>query len=381
MKYYQVGGQETVTNVLAHKFIEEGHNVSVVCFTELSPIMLERADKQIHFYGLGDFKASKKNITSLREILINEKINIIINQWGLPYIPTKVASEASRSLNIKYISVYHNDPGTNGRLKVIEQQLHKEQSAIKRGVLKVKWQIVRIMTGISMNYVYRHSDFYALLSKSFIESFRKFAFLKNVSKVKVIANPLTIDFSDTDDLKQREILFVGRLENNQKRVDRILDIWALLYRKYPNWKLTIVGDGEDRDMLEEKSRKLQLKNIEFAGYHNPVEYFKRASILLLTSDYEGFGLVIIEGMIYGVVPVVYGSYSAVYDIIDDTVDGLIISKDTESVIPVKMAEKIEMLIDSPVLLNQMSIRAIEKSKNYSLDKIYLAWMSMLFNRH
>ena len=55
----------------------------------------------------------------------------------------------------------------------------------------------------------------------------------------------------------------------------------------------------------------------------PIQHYKEASIFLLTSDLEGFGLVVIESMSYGVVPVVYGSYEAIYDIIDNGKSGLI----------------------------------------------------------
>ena len=381
MKYYQVGGQETVTNVLAHKFIEEGYNVFIASFTELSPIMIERADKRIQFYTLDGFCASTKNVATLRKILIDEKISVVINQWGLPYISTKIVKKAKHALNIIYISVYHNDPNTNGRLKKVEQQLSKEQLIIKRWILKAKWQIIRIITGLSMNYVYRYSDVYVLLSKSFLKSFRKFAFLNNTSKVAVIANPLTVDLNDDKNIvKLKEILFVGRLVNIQKRVDRILDIWSLIHKKYCDWKLVIVGDGEDRKILERKAQDLQLKNIEFTGYKAPIEYYKRTSILLLTSDYEGFPLVLAEAMNFGAVPCVYNCCSAIYDIINDSINGFVIPKDVESAIPYKIAEKIEMLITSPELLKQMSTDAIKKSKMYSLDEIFKAWDSIMKGR-
>ena len=56
---------------------------------------------------------------------------------------------------------------------------------------------------------------------------------------------------------------------------------------------------------------LQLKHVKLEGMQYPRQYYERASILLLTSDFEGFGLVIVEGMAFGVIPIAYGSYSAV----------------------------------------------------------------------
>lgn len=76
--------------------------------------------------------------------------------------------------------------------------------------------------------------------------------------------------------------------------------------------------------LVEKVIQLKLNNVLFEGFQSPLEYYKRASLLILTSEYEGFPLVLAEAMSFGVIPVVYGSYSAVYDIISDGVDGVIL---------------------------------------------------------
>ena len=104
------------------------------------------------------------------------------------------------------------------------------------------------------------------------------------------------------------------MDCNQKRVLRILQTWALLEQRYPDWRLTIVGDGPDRVNLENQVFESQLENVSFEGFQNPRGYYERASILLLTSEFEGFPLVLPECMSFGVVPAVYGSYSAVYDI-------------------------------------------------------------------
>ena len=379
LKFYKVGGQETVTNILARKFVDEGHFVSVVCFTTLSPIMLKRADARINFHELNGFNASKKNVVQLRQILIDENIHVIIDQWGLPFISTWVAKQAIKRLQVKYVSVYHNDPGTNGRLKGIEEQLTCEQSPIKRGVLKIKRLFFRIVTGISMNYVYEKSDAYVLLSESYAEAFRKFAFLGNVSKVKIIANPLTIDIEKDDNIiKRKEIIFVGRLDNNQKRVDRILEIWAEIHEKHNDWKLTIVGDGSDRETLERQMQMLQLRNIEFAGYKDPAEYYKRASILLLVSEYEGFPLVLVEGMSMGAVPVVYGSFSAVFDIVENGVNGIIVPPEEGEYSRKSMIDALCSVLEDERKREFMSNNAVSVSVKFDIEKICEKWV-LLFN--
>ena len=97
------------------------------------------------------------------------------------------------------------------------------------------------------------------------------------------------------------------------------------------------------------------------------------SLCSLTSEFEGFPLVLAECMSFGVVPAVYGSYSAVYDIIEDAVDGVIVPKTEEGFNSSEMAERIKCLMEDNIKLNSMALAAIEKSKNYSIDKIYDQW--------
>lgn len=82
-------------------------------------------------------------------------------------------------------------------------------------------------------------------------------------------------------------------------------------------------------------------------------------------------------MSFGVVPVVYGSYSAVYDIIEDGKDGLIIPKTNEGFNAAVMAERMAAAMTDNRRLEQMALAGIGKSKNYSIDKIYQQWMEIL----
>ena len=73
----------------------------------------------------------------------------------------------------------------------------------------------------------------------------------------------------TKPVKQNEIIFVGRLDYSSKRVDRILKVWEKLQDKNIDWRLTIVGGGQDRERLENLSKQLKLERITFAGHTNP----------------------------------------------------------------------------------------------------------------
>ena len=376
MKFFEIGGQEVVTATLAKSFNDHNNHVFIACFNQPNKQMVERVDKNIQIYELNGFQCSKENVCRLSEILISEKIDIVINQWGLPYIGAKVLEKAKKGLNVKVIAIYHNDPGTNARIKDVEIELSKTDNGFKRLLLISKKNLYRFITSRSMRYVYNHSDVYQVLSPSFVERFKNFTGIKNPKKLMVQTNPVTIetgDFVFNPDNKEKEIIYVGRIDYNQKRVYRVIDTWALLEKKYTDWRLTIVGDGVERENIEKQAKALGLKNVSFEGFKSPIEYYKRARILMLTSEYEGFPLVLAECMSFGVVPAVYGSYSAVYDIVNDGVNGIVFPYQKEGFSAEKAAIQLQKIMHNDAVYNDMAEKAIETSKRYSVDEIYKSW--------
>ncbi len=381
LKSFEIGGLEVVTSVLANKFVIEGHNVVIWAFFEGKTSLKDRLDSRVDLmYGNG-FNSGKQNVKSLRDVLTDNKIQVVINQWGLPFIPAYTLKKAAKGLNVKIIAVYHNDPSSNGRTKEVEIALERCDNPLKRAFLKMKLYAFKQITAASMRYIYKNSDRFMVLSESFIKHFEDFTGIRHANKLIVQTNPITIDTEHYElDLskKQKEIVYVGRIDNQQKRTSRVIETWALLEDKHPDWILRIVGDGEERKNLEQLSRDLNLKRVVFEGFRQPSEYYKRASILILTSEYEGFGLVIVEGMSFGVVPVVLGSYSAIYDILKNRDNGIIVSYDKQAGFHAEeMAKEISWLIEHNAERERMAHNAYESSRNFSLDKIATNWQSTL----
>lgn len=117
----------------------------------------------------------------------------------------------------------------------------------------------------------------------------------------------------------------------------------------------------------------------FEGFQSPVTYYKRASILILTSEFEGFPLVLPEAMSFGVVPMTYGSFAAVYDIVDDRKNGAVIPYDSSGFKPQPMAERLAEWMKNPKELEKLALAALEKSRQYSMEYIYEEWMR-IFNK-
>lgn len=377
MKVFEVGGQEVVTATLADTFIKKGHQVVIASFKQPNDMMVKRTNPAVRFYTIGDFKFSKENVDVVRSILQENHINVVINQWGLPFVPCKVLNKAKEGMDVKTIAIYHNSPDTNARIKDVEIALANTHNPIKKAILRTKMFAFKQITSKSMIYVYQHSDLYMVLSQSFIKKFKEFTGITHPDHLQVLTNPVTIDSSSYDyslSKKQKEIIYMGRIDYNQKRVYRVVDTWAKLEQKFPDWKLTIVGDGVERANIEKQVADYGLKRVSFEGFKQPKPYYERASILLLTSEYEGFPLVLAESMSFGVIPAVYNSYSAVGDIITDGKDGIVIPYHKEGYQADEAANMLATIMKDENKREQMALAAIEKSREYSVERIYQEWM-------
>ena len=377
LKGLGTGGLEVVTAVLANKFVAEGHGVSVFAFLGGEHSVAERLDGRVKLYAQDDYTVSRENVAKLRKVLQDDRIDIIVNQWGLPYTPIKVARKAARGLDVKIISVYHNAPSFNGRIQKLNIALTGCENLAKRwGLYLVRWAF-KMITSRAMAYIYRHSDLFLVLSPSYIGEFKRFTGVEDVDHLQVLTNPITVDNEDFGyrlENKQKEIIYVGRLDFVQKRVYRVIDTWNYLEERFPDWRLTIVGDGPDKENVEMHAKALGLKRVAFEGFQKPVPYYKRASILLLTSDFEGFPLVLAECMSFGVIPAVYDSYAAVRDIIDHGKDGIVIPYHPEGYRADEAASLVAGIMEDNGKREAMALAAIEKSREYSVERIYAEWM-------
>lgn len=382
LRSLDIGGLEVVTTVLANKFLEEGHNVFVFAFELRTGKVVDLLGSQIHLTIATGYRYNEQNVELLRSQLKEGKVDIVINQWGLPLIPIKVLNKAKQGLEVKIISVYHNDPLHNGRIQSVEAVMAKTSCLFKKMLLNIKRFVCRCVTGYAMRYIYNKSDCFMLLSSSFISHFQHFTKITDNRKLIVQTNPVTVNsenFVYQCEKKRKEVIFVGRIDYVQKRVYRVVEVWAQLEHCFPDWQLTIVGDGIERSNIERMVADLELQHVRFEGFQSPVPYYERASILLLTSEFEGFPLVLAECMSFGVIPVVYGSYSAVYDIIENDKDGFVIPYKKQGFQSEVMADTLGKVMMNEMKRNDMAIAAIEKSKNYSIDVIYQQWMNIISN--
>ncbi|SEL19907.1 Glycosyltransferase involved in cell wall bisynthesis [Maribacter orientalis] len=374
-KYPNHGGTEVVTTVLANAFAKKGYAVSIASFEQTVPELSTALDKTIKLFALSYPVYSRRNIRDLKKIIFKEDIDFVLNQWCLPLHVTKMCNAAIGKTKCKVISVLHGIPDKNKRLVHLENKIKATDNSIVLMFYKLAHEVLLNVTAYNLKYVYRYSAKYVVLSESYMESFIKLSKIKNASRLLTIGNPLTIsneDYQYDPTSKEKVILYVGRMDHTNKRVDRIIEAWEKLFEVYPDWKLVLIGDGPDRATLEKYVKRKKILGVQFKGFKNdaPTAHYAKSSILILTSDLEGFGLVLIEAMSYAVVPVVYGSYTAVYDIVTDNTSGFITNmpySEEETVL------KLKELMSNPNKRNLMAEQALDKSKNFKLEMILNQW--------
>lgn len=225
-------------------------------------------------------------------------------------------------------------------------------------------------------YVYYDEDFFNFFNSRKINEFKKIVFVSNESeqhfiekypelksKTKVINNLVNIkeiilksEEKVNIEKNKEDITFayVGRLNEHQKRISRLLNCFEILIEHNNNIKLWLIGSGEEHDKCQKFIDTKNLKeNIKLLGSQtNPYKYLKLADYLIITSDYEGFPVVYNEANILN---------KYIYTTINVTDDFYKIEDGYGLIIPInveQMAKKIEN-----------SIKTKPKVKKIDYDKL------------
>ena len=192
------------------------------------------------------------------------------------------------------------------------------------------------------------------------------------TNVKVIPNIVHLNEGGVSNCQNKRVIWVGRFDY-QKRPLEMVKIWQQVQPAFPDWHLDIYGEGEQMPALLEIIRS-QKVNIHL---HEPTshifEAYRNSSILVVTSLYEPFGLVIPEAMSCGLPVISYDSSYGPASIISDGIDGFLVKYNSREMF-VDCLMKI--MQDESMRLN-MSTKAIESSKRFSSDTIMIKWESLL----
>ena len=345
----QIGGIERVTVDVAGGLIKAGYDISILSFAR------NKDPKETFTYHPGI------------------KISYILDTWKhicfAPFYFSKIRKAVKKIdpdilIYVDTMLFVFIDPFLKGICPRCKKIAWEHFSYIlSKGKKKIR--------PISRNLAVRKADAVVLLTeadKKYLESHNK----KRKTKLLVIPNPVREDVlvaskERTDSLlkRKKQILFVGRLAR-QKQVPELIEIWSLVEKNHPQWELVIVGDGDERPLVEERIRK----HDRLIGKTTDVFlYYRESQILVLSSAFEGLPLVLIEGLFFDLPEVSFDCPCGPEEIIEDGKNGFII-KDFDKI---RFAEKLSELMGNDKMREEFSVRSKELSRKYLPENILPQW--------
>lgn len=368
------GGTERVSDLLAHYLKERGMGVYYCAryneqlLSEIETLFLPDQEDLL----------SDQNVYFLETEIQARNIDYIINQASngddIYLFNHQKLRISARIISVFHFSIYE---GLNyfKELQLLEFQLLKPMKWLPNLIrlLKRPYNQKKALAGKCrrLSFIYDASDAVVVLSGAYANDYKQVAHLKETHKLHIIPNPLTY-VETKHHPKENILLFVGRLSFPEKRLDRLLYVWKQLYRKYPDWEMYIVGDGSDRERLENISRKLKLERVLFAGMRNPQPYYEKAKIVCMTSTHEGLPMVLLEAMQNRVVPMTFDSFGAASDLIADGLNGYLIPPFDINA----YAARLETLMQDDNVWKAMSDQTTTNLEQYTIDNVCSRWLHL-----
>lgn len=367
-----MGGTATVVNVIAREFQNRGHEVFLGFYT-----------KSEHPSVFFSKKVNLASETEIKSFVERYSIDVIYNtqaigtNWNIlkEYFP-----------NAKIVSAYHNKPLLRYfHLESLLNIFYESNNAFYKFYTLCKipllpfWKLrSQRREQIEFQKMYANSDKIQLLSEKFYPNFLKILPDASIKKLVAIGNPIVYNALYPQNKlcdKEKKVIVVCST-NYQKRAYLMIKIWACIEKdaRFNDWTFDFVGGGEGFGRILELSRRLKLQRINFVGYQQPLDYYYKGSIFMMTSRYEGWPMVLMEAMQMGVVPVVYNSFESLSDIVTEGFNGFVVQNNKQNI----FVEKMKRLMLDDTLRQEMAEHAMESCQRYTIEKIVNRYES-LFN--
>jgi glycosyltransferase involved in cell wall biosynthesis len=353
--YYppHLGGLERVTQEISEQLARDGFNTLVLTSSidAGGTKLVKKHNLTIKHLFSFEFAHTVIMPTLLFQLLTVKKPAVFHLHLSQVFVPEMVWI-ASLLRGIPYVVHFHLDVEPSGRL----------------GFIFVWWKrwIQPIIIKSASHIVTLSPDQTMLIHTRYA---------KPLSQISCIGNGVSDTFLQAGDVKREfhtptRLLFVGRLAV-QKRPERLIE--ALSRMAIPA-TLTIVGDGEDREKLEQLVHDKNLRNVEFRGAlfgEQLLQAYKDADVFVLPSDKEGMPLVALEAMATGL-PIVGSDVLGITELIKDT--GVLVENPSGE----SFAKAIDALHIFPGRLQELSVASFQRAKQFSwtalatsLEELYM----------
>lgn len=341
------GGTERVCSLIANELDKVGYEVMIVSISEgtepFFPLsnrikittLFKKSDRAIH--------RAPKIIYKLRKLVKSENINTLIV--------------------VESMSVLFSIPAIQG---LIINHICWEHFNFDEDLGKKSRRFARQLAAIYCDYVVTLTE---ADRQKWLEGTKH-------HKAKIISIPNPSPFTPQSYVKEtsiKTVLAVGRL-THQKGFDLLLRAWKKVHEEFPNWELNIVGEGEDRNQLETFINKNNLNDsVKLVGNTNEVDkYYRNAEIFCLSSRYEGFGMVLIEALAFGIPIVSFNCELGPSEILEGTGSILVPKENIEL-----LAKALIKFISDEKLRKTVSFENLQRSKIYQPNLIICKWIEII----
>lgn len=343
------GGTERVSTLIANELSRRGYQVIILSYQ----------------FGEKSFFKLDDNI-KLYTLINDKKINKLYKELKVRYMLYKFIKEHNVDVIIDidiYLSLYTVPLKLFSNLKVISWEHFNLLN--NNGVKKRDY--ARILAS-------KFSDKIIVLTKEDEKNYRnKFKSIKNIEYIYNPSPFININLNDTK--KEQLIISVGRL-TKVKGFDSLIKAWSLIEKENPTWKLYIIGSGEEKENLLKDIKRFNLVNIRIIPFTNNIlDFYKKASIYVLSSRYEGFPMVLLEAKSCALPIISFNCKTGPKEIITNEVDGILVENQNVK----QLAKAMNNLIKNDKVRYSYSMNSKESVEKFSIKNIVDKWEKIINN--
>lgn len=268
------------------------------------------------------------------------------------------------------VSMFCNDAGfitriNDGSKKVLE--IHFSKFKRLQYNRKGLWRLADLWRSKQDEKTVRRFDKFVVLTEE------DKGYWGNLPNITVIPNANTFAIPQTAALENKKVIAVGRY-THQKGFERLIEAWHILSPEFPDWRLDIIGDGEERDKLQHLIRSYHLEEqVTLASPTKSIDkVYLDASVLVMSSRYEGLPMVLLEAQAFGLPIVSFACKCGPKDIVANGETGFLVEEnDIEG-----LARQLAKVMKDKKLRKQMGRKAKEASLRYAEDAVMAKWTAL-----